>query len=442
MIKYIFTLFLLICSMPFLMAQYGGQALNRTLKMDVDKKAVILDEKVIEWRHHLHQYPELSNREFKTSAFIEKHLRELGLEIRTKVAHTGIVAVLHGAKPGPVVALRADMDGLPLVERVDLPYASKEKGEFNGEEVGVMHACGHDTHVAMLMGAAEILTSMKDSIAGSIVFLFQPAEEGVPPGEEGGAEMMIKEGALLNPKVDAIFGLHIGSGLEAGKIMYKPGPMMAAVNTMTITVKGKGTHGSTPWTGVDPIVTAAQIIMGLQTIVSRQMDLVREPVVITIGKIEGGVRANIIPEECKLTGTIRTLDTSMQRIVHQKIRNTATQIAESAGATVDITIDKGYPITYNDPSLTTRMVPTLYEVTGGVMHVQLAKASTGAEDFSFYQLHIPGLFLWLGGMKPGTNPATAPLHHTPDFRVEDSSMKLGVRTLCYLALDYLVQPRS
>ena len=410
--------------------------------MDVDRKANNLEGKVIEWRHHLHQYPELSNREFKTAAFIEAHLRTLGLEIRTKVAHTGIVAVLHGALPGPVVALRADMDGLPLVERVDLPYASKENGEFNGEEVGVMHACGHDTHVAMLMGAAEILSFMRDSIAGTIVFLFQPAEEGVPAGEEGGAELMIKEGALSNPKVDAIFGLHIGSGLEAGRIMYKPGPMMAAVNTMTITVKGKGTHGSTPWTGVDPIVTAAQIIMGLQTIVSRQMDLTREPVVITIGKIDGGVRANIIPEECTMVGTIRTLDTSMQRIIHHKIRHTATQIAESAGATVDITIDKGYPITYNDPSLTTRMLPTLYEAAGGVPNVQLTKAGTGAEDFSFYQLHIPGLFVWLGGMKPGSNPATAPLHHTPDFKVDDSSMKLGVRTLCYLALDYLSQSRT
>jgi amidohydrolase len=412
---------------------------TKALKRDVDVMASDMESKVIEWRHHLHQYPELSNREFKTAAYVEQHLKALGLEVRTKVAHTGIVAVLRGGKPGPVVALRADMDALPLVERVDLPYASKEKGEFNGEEVGVMHACGHDTHVAMMMAAAEILTALKDSLAGSVVFIFQPAEEGVPTGEEGGAELMIKEGALSNPKVDAIFGLHIGSGLEVGKMLYKPGAAMAAVNTFTIKVHGKGTHGSTPWTGIDPIVTAAQIIMGLQTIVSRQMELTKEPAVITVGKIDGGVRANIIPEECTLVGTIRTLDTSMQRIIHQKIRTTAINIAESAGATADITIDKGYPITYNDPALTNKILPTLYEVAGGPQNVQLTKASTGAEDFSFYELHVPGVFLFLGGMKPGTPPGTASLHHTADFQVEDSGMKLGVRALCYLALDYMAQ---
>jgi len=398
-----------------------------------------METRVIEWRHHLHQYPELSNREFKTAAFIEAHLRSLGLDIRTQVAHTGIVAVLKGGKPGPVVALRADMDGLPIKERVILPYSSKEKGEFNGEEVDIMHACGHDTHVAMLMAAAEILTSVKDSLPGTIVFLFQPAEEGAPTGEEGGAELMIKEGALDNPKVDAIFGLHIGSGVEVGRIVYKPGATMAAVNTFTLTVHGKGTHGSTPWTGIDPIVTSAEIIMGLQTIISRQTDLTREPAVITVGKISGGIRANIIPEEVTMVGTIRTLDTSMQRIILQKIRTTATKIAESAGATVDVNIDKGYPITYNDPYLTQKMLPTLNEVAGGMQNVQLTKASTGAEDFSFYELHVPGMFVFLGGMKPGTPPGTAPLHHTADFKVEDNGMKLGVRTLCYLALDYLAQ---
>ncbi len=415
------------------------QVLVKDLKVDVDEMAKDMESRVIEWRHHLHQYPELSNREFKTAAFIEQHLRTLGLEIRTQVAHTGIVAILKGGKPGPVVALRADMDGLPIKERVDLPYASKEKGEYNGEEVDVMHACGHDTHVAMLMAAADILTALKDSLPGTVVFLFQPAEEGAPPGEEGGAELMIKEGALDNPKVDAVFGLHIGAGIETGKLVYKPGAAMAAVNTLTMTVHGKGTHGSTPWTGIDPIVTSAEIIMGLQTIISRQSDLTRAPAVITIGKISGGVRANIIPEEVTMIGTVRTLDTSMQRIILEKIRTTATDIAASAGATVDIDIDQGYPITYNDPDLTQEMLPTLYEVAGGTQNVQMSRASTGAEDFAFYELHVPGLFVFLGGMKPGTPPGAAPLHHTADFKVEDSGMKLGVRTLCYLALDYMVQ---
>ena len=388
-------------------------------------------------RHHLHQFPELSNREFKTAAFIETHLKSLGLEVRTEVAHTGIVAVLRGGKPGPVVALRADMDGLPIKERVVLPYASKEKGEFNGDEVDVMHACGHDTHIAMLMAAAEILTSMKASLQGTIVFIFQPSEEGAPPGEQGGAELMIKEGALTDPKVDVIFGLHISSIMEVGKIRYKPGNTMAAVNTFTMTVHGKSTHGSTPCTGVDPIVTAAQIIMGLQTIISRQTDLTKEPAVITVGKITGGVRANIIPEEVQMVGTIRTLDTAMQRIIHQKIRNTATNIAESMGATVDITIDKGYPIVFNDLELTRKMIPTLFEAAGGEQNVLIAKPSTGAEDFAFYAKEVPGLFFFLGGMKPGTDMSNPPLHHTPEFQVEDSSMQLGIKSLCYLALDYM-----
>lgn len=412
------------------------------IKAKVDQMTADLEEKTIGWRHHLHQYPELSNREFKTAAFIETHLRSLGLEIRKNVAHTGIVAVLKGGKPGPVVALRADMDGLPVKERVNLPYASKEKGEYNGVEVDVMHACGHDTHVAMLMAAAEILTSIRASLEGTVVFLFQPAEEGAPTGEQGGAELMIKEGALDNPKVDVVFGLHISSSLEVGKIRYKPGGTMAAVNTFTMKVKGKQTHGSTPWTGIDPIVTSAQIIMGLQTIISRQTELTREPAVITVGKIEGGVRANIIPEECNMVGTIRTLDTTMQRIIHEKIRTTATNIAESMGATVEIHIDKGYPVTFNDLELTRKMLPSMYEAAGGEHNVLLTKPSTGAEDFSFFAREVPGLFLFLGGMKPGTNAADAAPHHTPDFQVEDSSMQLGIKTLCYLTLDYMAKART
>jgi len=329
------------------------------------------------------------------------------------------------------------MDGLPIKERVDLPYASKVKSVHLGDSVGVMHACGHDMHTAMLMAAAEILTSVKSSIAGTIVFIFQPAEEQAPPGEEGGAELMVKEGVLDNPKVDVIFGLHMSSAVEVGKIRYRPGNVMAAVNSFSIKVHGKQTHGAAPWLGVDPIVTAAQIILGLQTIVSRQMDLTDEPVVITVGKISGGVRENIIPEEVTMLGTIRTLDTGMQRIVHEKIRKTATNIAESMGATVDVMIDSGYPVTFNDLELTRKMLPSIFEAAGGEENVILTKPRTGAEDFSFYAREIPGLFLFLGGMKPGTNTAEAPPHHTPDFRVEDEAMPLGIKTLCYLALDYM-----
>jgi amidohydrolase len=419
------------------LASFAMDAQVSLLKAQVDQMANAMQPKAIEWRHHLHQYPELSNREFKTAAYVEAHLRNLGLEVHTQVAHTGVVGILRGGKPGPVVALRADMDGLPVKERVDLPYASKERGVYVGDSVDVMHACGHDMHVAILMSAATILSSMKSSLTGTIVFIFQPSEEQAPPGEQGGAELMVKEGVLDNPKAEVIFGLHMSSSLEVGKIRYKPGSTMAAVNSFEMTVHGKQTHGSAPWLGVDPIVTSAQIIMGLQTIVSRQMDLTKEPVVISVGKISGGVRSNIIPEEVKMVGTIRTLDTTMQRIVHEKIRNTATNIAESMGATVDISIDKGYPVTYNDLELTRKMLPTIFEAAGGEQNVILMKPITGAEDFSFFAREIPGLFIFLGGMQPGTNPADAPPHHTPDFRVEDGAMPLGIKTLCYLALDYM-----
>jgi amidohydrolase len=413
-----------------------GSAQTSDLKTKVDQKALLIESKAISWRQHLHEYPELSNREFKTAAYIEAHLRNLGLEVKTNIAHTGVIGILRGGLPGPVVALRADMDALPVKERVDLPFASKAKGEYLGEEVDVMHACGHDAHMAILMGAAEILTSLKTSIPGTIVFIFQPAEEQAPPGEEGGAELMIKEGVLYDPKVEVIFGLHMSSNLEINKIRYKPGGIMASVNTMSIKVKGKQSHGSAPWTGIDPIVASAQIIMGLQTIVSRQMDISKEPVVITIGKIEGGVRSNIIPEEVNMLGTIRTLDTSMQRIILNKIRHTVSNIAESMDATVEINIDNGYPITFNHLDLTRKMLPTLYEAAGE-NNVMVSKPIMGAEDFSFYAQEIPGLFFFLGGMPVGMNSADASRHHTPDFYIEDKSLLLGMRTLSYLALDYM-----
>ncbi|MEM9887630.1 MAG: amidohydrolase [Bacteroidota bacterium] len=402
----------------------------------VNQKADAIEEKVIEWRRDFHEYPELSNREFETAKKIEAHLRGLGLEVKTGVAHTGVVGILKGGKAGPTVALRADMDALPVRERVDVPFASKVTSTYLGQDVGVMHACGHDTHVAMLMGAAEILTGMKNDLQGNVVFIFQPAEEGAPPGEEGGAKLMVKEGLMQEINADVIFGLHISSALEVNKIRYKPGGTMAAADRFTIKVKGKQTHGSRPWGGVDPIVVSAQIINGLQTIISRQTELTKEAAVITVGKIQGGVRNNIIPEECEMIGTIRTLDTAMQRMIHEKIHLTATKIAESAGAEAEVNISIGYPVTHNSPELTQQMLPTIFD-TAGEENVRLSPAVTGAEDFSFFAREVPGLFLFLGGMPAGISPFDAAPHHTPDFFIDESGMKLGVRTLCNLTLDYM-----
>ncbi|NJL76020.1 MAG: amidohydrolase [Saprospiraceae bacterium] len=413
-----------------------GAKAQTNLKTLVDQKADQLEQQVIEWRRYFHQYPELSNREFKTAEKVTAHLKKLGMEVKTGVAHTGVIGILKGAKPGPVVALRADMDGLPVVERVDIPFASKEKSTYLGQEVGVMHACGHDTHVAMLMGAAEILTGIKNQLAGTVVFIFQPAEEGPPPGEEGGAALMVKEGVLKSVNADVVFGLHINSMLEVGKIRYKPEGTLAAADQFTIKVKGKQTHGSMPWGGVDPITIAAQIINGLQTIISRQTELTKEAAVISIGKIQGGVRNNIIPEECEMIGTIRTLDTAMQRIIHEKIILTATKIAESAGATAEVTIKTAVPVTYNDPNLTRLMLPTLF-TAAGEDNVILTRAVTGAEDFSFFAREIPGFFLFLGGRAKNVDTLDAAPHHTPDFFIDESGMKLGVRTLCHLTLDYM-----
>ncbi|MEM0993051.1 MAG: amidohydrolase [Bacteroidota bacterium] len=402
----------------------------------IDKKADAIEQQVIEWRRDFHEYPELSNREFETAKKVAAHLNQLGLEVKTGIAHTGVVGILKGAKPGPTVALRADMDALPVKERVDIPFASKEISTYLGQEVGVMHACGHDTHVAMLMGAAEILTGMKNDLAGNVVFIFQPAEEGAPPGEEGGAKLMVKEGLMNDINADVIFGLHIASGIEVGKIRYKPGGALAAADRFTIKVEGKQTHGSSPWNGVDPIVVSAQIINGLQTIISRQTELTNEAAVITVGKIQGGVRNNIIPESCEMIGTIRTLDTAMQRIIHEKIELTATKIAESSGAKAIVDIQVGYPVTFNSPELTRTMLPTIFE-TAGEDNVLLSPARTGAEDFSFFAREVPGLFLFLGGMPKGMSPYDAAPHHTPDFFIDESGMKLGVRTLCNLTLDYM-----
>ncbi|MBS1793473.1 MAG: amidohydrolase [Acidobacteria bacterium] len=405
------------------------------LSGEIDAATAKIMPKVVEWRRHLHQYPELSNREFKTAKFVEEHLRALGLEVRTGVARTGVVGILKGALPGPVLALRADMDGLPVTERVALPFASKEKAEFNGQTVGVMHACGHDTHVAMLLGAAEVLTSMKNKLRGTVVFIFQPAEEGPPAGETGGAEVMVKEGVLDNPKVDAVFGIHINAQTEIGQIRYKSGSFMASSDWFTIKVKGKQSHGAYPWLGIDPIATAAQIINGLQMIVSRESELTKSPVVISVGRINAGVRENIIPEELTMSGTIRTLDAAMQKDVHEKIRQTAVKIAESMGATAEVSIETKTLVTYNTPELVRKMVPSL-EKAAGSGNVQETEWVTGAEDFSFYGTKAPTFFFYVGGMPKGKDVKETAAHHTPDFFIDDSRLDVGVKAFCNIVFDY------
>ena len=399
-----------------------------------------VEPKVIEWRRYFHQHPELSNREFNTAKVIAKHLKSLGLEVETKVAHTGIVALLKGGLPGKVIALRADMDALPVTERVKLPFSSNVKSTYAGQPVGVMHACGHDSHVAILMGVAEVLAKVKATIPGTVKFIFQPAEEGSPEGEEGGAELMVKEGALKSPDVDAIFGLHISSKTPVGQIGYRPGGIMASVDDFRIRVNGKQVHGSTPWNGIDPVVVASQIINSLQTIVSRQMPLTKQAAVVTIGSIHGGVRSNIIPEQVVLIGTIRALDTEMRKSIHNKIRQIAEHVAASMDATVEVEIPMAtsYPVTYNNPELVTQMLPTM-QAQAGEGKVKLIDAITGAEDFSFFAKEVPGFYFFLGGKPTGVREEDAAAHHTPDFYIDESGFKLGVETLSNMALDYLKQ---
>lgn len=391
-------------------------------------------EKVIEWRRDIHQNPELSNREFKTAEKIAEHLKSLGIEVQTGVAHTGVVGILKGKKNGKTIALRADIDALPVLERNDLPFKSTVKSEFMGEEVPVMHACGHDTHIAILMGVAEVLSKNTDKIKGTVKFIFQPAEEGPPPGEEGGALLMVKEGVLKNPDVDAIFGLHINSQTPIGVIRYKSGGTMAAAQSFTIIVKGKQSHGSQPWSGVDPILISAKIIDGLQTIISRETNLTKEAAVITVGKITSGVRFNIIPESAEMIGTIRTLDQGMKEHINRRMEEMVPAIAKAYGGDATIEIRDATEITYNEPALVEQMLPTMKRVAGEA-NVQTQNAVTGAEDFSYYQKEVPGFFFFLGGMAPGTTESFP--HHTPDFRIDDSGLLLGVKTLTEMSLDYL-----
>lgn len=420
----------------FFLLPFAASAQNN-YTATINQQAKAINDSVIAWRRHLHQFPELSNREYNTAAYIASRLQSLGLEIKTGVAKTGVVAILKGGKPGPVVALRADMDALPVYERNNhnISFASKETSEYGGQKVGVMHACGHDSHVAILLGTATALSKMKKDVPGTVVFIFQPAEEGTPGTEEGGAPLMIKEGVMDNPKVDAIFGLHINSQTEIGKIRYKSGSAMASSDWFTVKIKGKQTHGSQPWGGIDPIVIAAQIIEAFQTIVSRQEDITKAPVVITVGKIQGGVRANIIPEELNMEGTIRTLDAAMQKDVHQRMKITAQKIAEASGATAEFMVDTKTEVTYNNPELVKEMLPSL-ETAAGKDNVSESTWTTGAEDFSFYGDKAPAFFFFLGGMPKGMDPKKAAPHHTPDFYIDDSMLDVGVKAFCQLVFDY------
>lgn len=395
-----------------------------------------IESKLIEWRRHFHQYPELSNREFNTAKKIAEHLNSLGLKVRTEVAKTGVVGVLEGDLPGKVVALRADIDALPVTERNDLLFKSNVESEFLGAKTGVMHACGHDGHTAILMAVAEILSKNKDKLKGTVKFIFQPAEEGPPPGEEGGAKLMIKEGVLDNPKVDVIFGLHLRSMVEVGQIHYKPGGAMAAVERFVVKVNGKQTHGAAPWFGIDPILISAKIIDGFQSIISRESKLINEAAVISVGKISSGVRFNIIPETAELIGTVRTLDSDMKALIIQRMTEMTETIAKAYGGEATISFTNQTAIVYNDHNLVNQMLPSLKKAAGNDKVIQI-KAETIGEDFSYFQENVPGFYFYLGGMRKGNTDLNA--HHTPDFYIDESGLLLGVKALTQMTLDYLNQ---
>lgn len=414
------------------------------LKPILAQKADAMKQKVIAWRRDFHEHPELGNQEIRTAGIIAAHLKSLGIEVKEKVAVTGVVGILRGGKPGPVVALRADMDGLPVTERGDLPFKSKVITEFNGQKTGVMHACGHDAHVAILMAVAEILASEKANLAGTVKFIFQPSEEGVydSKGEKvlAGAELMVKEGVLENPKVDAIFGLHMTAESDNGLIEYKPEATMAGVDQLDIKVLGKQAHGASPWTGIDPIVISSQIVLGLQTIVSRSVNIVDNPAIVTVGAIHSGIRQNIIPESSHMIGTIRTFSPAQRELVHRRIKEVATHIAMSGGAKAEVTIGTGYPVTYNHPQLTEKMLPTLQAVNGKE-GVHLIHAHTGAEDFSYFQEKVPGIFFFLGARPENKKSNEVAGHHTPDFYLDESKFQVGVKALSSLVVDYFGQKK-
>ncbi|MBN1938254.1 MAG: amidohydrolase [Candidatus Aminicenantes bacterium] len=410
-----------------------------SLRTRLDRAAETVFPKVVAWRRDIHQHPELGNREFRTSGIVAEHLQSLGLDVRTKVAHTGVVGILRGGRPGPTVALRADMDALPITEETDVPFRSTVKTEYNGRETGVMHACGHDMHTAILMGAAEALAAVKDDLPGTVVFIFQPAEEGSPAGEEGGARLMVEDGVLDRPNVEAVFGLH-QAAFEVGAIGLRAGGAMASSDSLSILVRGRQTHAAMPWMGVDPIVVAAQIILGLQTIVSRQMDLTTAPAVISIGQIEGGNRGNVIPDSARLVGTIRTLDPAMRLEIRTRIKRIAESIAAASGATAEVSIGSGAPVTYNDPALTARMTGTLRRLVGEMLVTDLPPL-TASEDFAFFQEKVPGLYFFLGAAPRGSDPAGVEPSHSPRFNPDEGALPVGVRAMAHLALDFLAGVR-
>ena len=422
----------LVCASPAL-AQSSARPLSHA---SLDAAVAAIEPKLIEWRRYLHEHPELSNREEKTAEFIANLLSSFGLDPRTEVARHGVTAVLKGGKPGPVVALRADMDGLPVTEQTGLPFASVEKGEYEGRPVGVMHACGHDTHMAMLLAAAKVLTDFRAQLPGSVVFIFQPAEEGAPQGDPtAGAQAMVEAGVLKSPVVNAIFGLHVFANIPSGHLAWRSGPKMAAADRFEIIVRGRQTHGAVPWQGVAPIVVGSQIVLGLQTIVSRQVNITKLPAIVTVGQFEAGTRNNIIPDSARLVGTIRTFDGAMQEQIHEAVRRTATQIAAAMGASADVTIDRGYPVTANDPGLTAQMLPTIRRVAGpGAVEGEL---NTGAEDFSYFQQQVPGVLIFLG-ITPQAEVGKAPHNHSPLFKVDEAALVTGVRALTHLTLDYMI----
>jgi amidohydrolase len=408
------------------------------LGAEIDKHAAAVEREMLEWRRHLHQHPELSNREAETAKYIAARLESFGLQPKSGVGRHGVVAVLQGGRPGPVVALRADMDGLPVKEDTGLPFASRATGEYEGRPVGVMHACGHDAHMAMLLATAKVLSAVAPELPGAVKFVFQPAEEGAPRDEQpAGADLMIKEGVMQSPTVDAVFGLHVFANIPAGHISWRSGPLMAAADSYEIIVRGRQTHGASPWGGIDPIVVASQIVLGLQTIISRQVDITAHPAIVTVGQFEAGVRNNIIPDSARLVGTIRTFDDRMQADVHDRVRRTAQRIAEAAGATAEVRIDRGYPVTVNHPALTAAMMPTVRRVTGD--RVSEGPMVTTAEDFSYFQREAPGLFLFLG-ITPPDQVGKAAQNHSPKFFVDESALIIGVRTLAHLTADYLASP--
>ena len=428
---------------PTATAPAAAHPAAQALQAQIDTRAKAIEQQLIAWRRDIHQHPEMGNLETRTAALVAAHLRKLGMEVKTGVAVTGVVGLLKGGKPGPVVALRADMDALPVKEQVDVPFASKAKGVFLGKDVDVMHACGHDAHVAILMATAEVLAGMKEQLPGSVKFIFQPAEETPatfePDGQKiWGAKQMIKEGVMQNPKVDAVFGLHVSSSYPAGWIAWRPGPAMAAADQFWIDVQGKQTHGARPWQGIDPIVTGSQIVMGLQTIISRQSNIALEPAVITVGTFHGGNRMNIVPDTVSMTGTVRTYDEGMKKDIHQRISTTATNIAESAGTTAKVKVVELYNAVVNPPDLTAQMAPTLQRVAGSGNYGVMPKASA-SEDFSFYQQEAPGLFFNLGVTPKGTEPAKAAPNHSPHFYVDESGLIYGVRALASLTVDYMLQ---